>query len=225
MFRYESYAVAGGREGMLLHGPLDGPRVLILPPLFGEMNGTRALLVDLARRLAAAGFAVALPDLPGTGESARALETIGWADWRDAARAASEHLRDAQGIAPWVLSIRGGALLDDGCAGRGWWRFAPAAGAGLIRQLERAQLVADREGNRAERMGADALELAGYRIAPDLAEAIRAADMAAPPGRVRTLAFDGPGLAPWRRAEPAGDPQLAGRLAEDALSWIRACAA
>jgi hypothetical protein len=217
--RYESYDGPRGAEWMLVHGPADGPRALILAPLFGEANGMRATIVALARRLAEAGIGSAVPDLPGTGESGLPLADVAWRDWRESAAAAGRHLGQ-----PHVVSLRGGALLDDAVVGRSWWRFAPVAGATLLRQLERAQLVTDREGGRAAITDGEAIELAGYRLSPALCAALRGADPVTPDGPLRALPFAGPGLAPWRRAEPTPDPELAARLAGDITEWIRSCA-
>src|SRR4051794_25648952 len=102
-FRYERYEAPRGAEWMLVHGR-GAPRVLILSPLLGELNATRALLVDLARRLAAGGIGSAIPDLPGCGESVHAIETVTWEDWRDAAAAAARAVD-----MPHIVALRGGA--------------------------------------------------------------------------------------------------------------------
>jgi hypothetical protein len=221
--RYETYEGPRGREWMLVHGPAVGPRVLILQPLFAEANGMRATIVALARALAATGIGSAIPDLPGTGESETALEVTAWEDWRDAAAAAARALGR-----PHLVALRGGALLDDAAAAASWWRFAPVPGATLLRQLERAQKIADSEAEGTERPANPnnaAIELAGFRLAPPLCAALRAAEAVAPPGPMRSLPFEGPGIAPWRRAEPTADPELAARLADDIAAWIRICEA
>jgi hypothetical protein len=218
--RYDSYDGPLGAEAMLVHGPADGPQVLILAPLFGEANGTRATIVALARRLAEAGIGSAIPDLPGTGESPLPLAKVGWVDWREATAAAGRQLGR-----PHVVAMRGGALLDDAVDATSRWRFAPVPGATLLRQLERAQLVTDRENEGARPANGDVVELAGYRVSPALCAAMRAADPGTPEGPLRALPFEGPGLAPWRRAEPTADPELAARLADDIAEWIRTCAA
>ena len=225
--RYETYEGPLGRESMLVHGPADGPRVLILSPLFAEHNGTRATIVALARSLASSGIGSAIPDLPGTGESATALAAITLMDWRDAAAAAGRAIGQ-----PHVAALRGAALIDDAVAAASWWRFAPAPGAPLLRQLERAQTIADREttggaiepGGGIGGGGEAAVELAGYRMSPLLCAALRTAEPADPAGPLRSLPFEGPGIAPWRRAEPTADPELAARLAADITDWIRTCA-
>src|SRR5687767_1953312 len=93
----------------------DGPALLFLPPLFEEMNRTRALLAATMRALAARGFGCWLPDLPGTGESERALEAVSWTDWREAA---AEAFKAAGAVAS--VGLRGGTLLDDPAPAR--WR-------------------------------------------------------------------------------------------------------
>src|SRR5688500_6385350 len=120
----------------------SGPALLFLPPLFEEMNRTRALLATAMRALAADGFSCWLPDLPGTGESERALETISWRDWSAAADSAFE----AAGAVA-TIALRGGALLDGAAPAR--WRFAPATGASLARDLARAGLMTEGGGGYA----------------------------------------------------------------------------
>ncbi len=190
-------------------GPEDGPEILFVPPLLEEMNRCRALLVATMRRLADAGFLCTLPDLPGTGESERALNAVTWDDWREAVALASH--------AAITVAIRGGAVLDDTVA-TPHWRFAPVAGASLCRDLERA-----------ERAGG-ALR-GGYPIADSLWERLQAAT--AKPlqdGRTVRLAsdaqpadakFDGPAL--WRRSEPGTAPDLATALASDIREWAGRC--
>ena len=186
----------------------SGPALLFLPPLFEEMNRTRALLASTMRALAADGFECWLPDLPGTGESERALEDVSWDDWREAAAAAAAAVRPLAGVA-----LRGGALLDGPVERR--WRFAPATGASLARDLARAGLMAEGGG--------------GYAPAPALLDPLQAAEPATG-GAVRTLRLatdradadlkvEGPPL--WRRAEPQTSPELAEAMASDILQWLR----
>jgi alpha-beta hydrolase superfamily lysophospholipase len=186
--------------------------LLFLPPLFEEMNRTRALLAAAMRALAAQGFQCWLPDLPGTGESERALEDVSWQDWRDAAAAA---IAAAQAVAS--VSLRGGALLDEAAPAR--WRFAPAAGASLARDLARAGLMTEGGG--------------GYAPSESLLAALAGSEPAAG-GKMRTvrlatdraaadLQLEGPPL--WRRAEPQTSHELAEAMASDISQWVRACGA
>ena len=188
----------------------SGPALLFLPPLFEEMNRTRALLAAAMRSLASDGFECWLPDLPGTGESERALEEVSWQEWIDAAGWAFE----GSGAVASV-GLRGGALLDGAAPAR--WRFAPATGASLARDLSRAGLMTEGGG--------------GY--APS--EALVAGLSEAEPthgGRVRTirlstdraeadLKLEGPPL--WRRAEPQNSSELADAMASDISQWVRSC--
>ena len=187
----------------------SGPALLFLPPLFEEMNRTRALLATTMRALAADGFGCWLPDLPGTGESERALEDVSWDDWREAAAQAARTVQPVASVA-----LRGGALLDGPVERR--WRFAPATGASLARDLARAGLMAEGGG--------------GYAPSPALLDPLQSAEPAAG-GKVRTLRLatdradadlkvEGPPL--WRRAEPQTSSELTGAMASDILQWLRA---
>jgi hypothetical protein len=78
--------------------------VLIVPPLFDEMNRARAMLVAVMRDLAVAGIATILPDLPGCGESVQDFAAQSLNAWRAAMAAAARHFG-----ASHVLALRGGA--------------------------------------------------------------------------------------------------------------------
>lgn len=205
---YSRYRVGDGDEWAMRIG--SGPAVLFLPPLFEEMNRTRALLASTMRALAARGFQSWLPDLPGTGESERALEEVSWQDWQEAAEAAFE----AAGAVASV-SLRGGALLDGPAPAR--WRFAPATGASLARDLARAGLMTEGGG--------------GYAPSQALLDALASAEPAEG-GTVRTLRLstdrgeadlklEGPPL--WRRAEPQNSSEMAEAMALDISQWVRSC--
>ncbi|HEX8063786.1 MAG TPA: hypothetical protein VF535_11275 [Allosphingosinicella sp.] len=205
---YSRYRIADRDEWMMRIG--SGPALLLLPPLFEEMNRTRALLATTMRALAAKGFECWLPDLPGTGESERALEEVSWREWGEAAEAAFEA---AGAVAS--LSVRGGALLDGPAPAR--WRFAPATGASLARDLARAGLMTEGGGGYAPSQAllgplAGAEPPAGgrtrtVRLATDRAEA--------------DLKLEGPPL--WRRAEPQNSSELAEAMAVDIQQWVRSC--
>jgi hypothetical protein len=217
---YVQYRTPRAYEWMLRVGDPRTPPILFVPPLFEELNRLRALIVAMMRRLAAEGHGCWLPDLSGANESLLALETVTWEDWRQDLSAAASFIAEAAGREPVVASIRGGALLDDTVDAAGWWRFAPARGQALARELDRASL-------------AGGAEWAGYPAAPDLRDALKnALPQALTP--LRTLRLDsdaaeadaklvGPAL--WRRSEPGTSAVLADALAADLNSWSRACAA
>jgi hypothetical protein len=195
---------------MMRIGP-DAPAILLIPPLFEEMNRTRAFMAAVMRRLAETGLGSILPDLPGTGESARALAQVQWDTWRQA-------VGELAGLAVATVAIRGGCLLDDAAALPGW-RLAPVEGSSLVRDLERSGMVS----------GGGA---AGYDPSPSLIDALRGARPTAKPV-LRTirlgsdrgeadLKVEGPPL--WRRSEPQTSAQLCSLVADDIQDWARACA-
>jgi hypothetical protein len=207
---YVRYRAGESDEWMMRIG--SGPALLFLPPLFEEMNRTRALLAATMRALAGHGFSCWLPDLPGTGESGRPLAQVTWKDWREAAQAAFASSGAAASVA-----VRGGALLDEAAPAR--WRFAPATGASLARDLGRAGLMTEGGG--------------GYAPSAALLAELAAAEPASGP-QVRTvrlatdraeaeLKIEGPPL--WRRAEPQTSSELAAAMASDISTWVRQCGA
>jgi pimeloyl-ACP methyl ester carboxylesterase len=218
-FSYGRYQHDGRPEWLMRIGEAEAQPILFLPPLFEEMNRTRAFLVELMRRLARRGFGCWLPDLPGTGESERRLPETRWADWREAAASAGEEASRAAGRQPLIVSVRGGCLLDDGVTAAHRWRFAPVAGESLARDLTRAGLVSG-------------TEYAGYRPDQELMESLSAAIPAQLElVRIVRLASDrehadikveGPAL--WRRSEPGNAPELALALANDLEHWAKQCA-
>ena len=212
--RFES----GGRQEWLMRiGAEDAPAILFVPPLFEEMNRTRALLAAVMRRLAAQGFGCWLPDLSGTGESERDLGEVAWDEWRHDVTSASAYITE-KARRPLIASLRGGALLDDDAQARGWWRFAPVDGLALQRDMVRAGLAG--------------VEWAGYAPSDALKAGLAGATQqeVAPLRTVRLdtdaqpadLKVDGPAL--WRRSEPGTSDALADALAADLAEWSRACA-
>ena len=217
---YEQYRSPRSYEWMMRMGDPRTPPVLFVPPFFEELNRTRALIAGIMRRLAADGHGCWLPDLGGTGESVAPLESVTWEDWRREVAAAAEHVAAHSGKRPLIASLRGGCLIDDGAAAECWWRFAPAAGAALARDMDRAS-------------GAGGADWAGYPASRELREALAGASAAEMP-RLRTLRLasdagaadrkvEGPAL--WRRSEPGYSAELVEILAKDIAEWRRSCAA
>jgi hypothetical protein len=214
---FETFPGKAGPEWMMRIGEREAPPILFVPPLFEEMNRTRALIAAVIRRLAAMGHGCWLPDLSGTGESLRALGDVHWNDWRHDVTSAAAHVSEKSGK-PLVVALRGGVLLDDAAGGRGWWRFAPADGAALTRDMVRAGLAG--------------VEWAGYAPSAELKADLAAATPAAvSPLRIVRLAtdraeadarLDGPAL--WRRSEPGHSPALAEAMAADIHQWSLQCA-
>ena len=210
--------LAGDREEWLLRiGRPHAPAILFIPPLFEEMNRTRALIVAAMRRLAKGGQCCWLLDLGGTGESEAELAEISWGDWRHDVTSAVAYITE-KSRKPLIASLRGGALLDDCAQARGWWRFAPLDGAAVVRDMVRSGL-------------AGGVEWAGYAPSGGLKSALEAATPA-PVRMLRTVRLgtdrgeadaklEGPAL--WRRSEPGTSAELAEALAADLQRWSREC--
>jgi hypothetical protein len=215
---YQSFQSGGRQEWMMRIGRAEAAPILFVPPLFEEMNRTRALIAAAMRRLAAQGHGCWLPDLAGTGESEADLATLVWDDWRHDVMAAAAFVEQAAGMAPLVASVRGGCLIDDAAAAIGWWRLAPVTGASLARDMVRAGLAgvewagyapsAELRGRLADAAAIDQIPLRTARLQSDAA----AAD----------VKLAGPAL--WRRSEPGRSAELAEALAADIAAWHGQCA-
>lgn len=216
---YETFESDGGPEWLMRIGAAEAPAILFVPPLFEEMNRTRALIAAAMRALAAAGFGAWLPDLRGTGESQVLLDEVRWSDWRNDVMAAADHVRTRSGAPPLLAALRGGCLIDDAAAAIGWWRLAPVDGSSLVRDMVRS--------------GIAGVEWAGYPASPDvrgrlhdsrpfLQEPLRVVRLATDPGAA-DIKLPGPAL--WRRSEPGNSAELAEAMAADIVAWHAQCAA
>ena len=121
---FSRYEFEEREEFCLTAGAGHEHRLILVPPLFDEMNRVRKMLVDVMRLLAERGIGSLLPDLPGTNESLFPAEKADLSHWRGAIWAcASQH--DCQHIA----SVRGGCLIDDAEEINRRWRLAPTKGS------------------------------------------------------------------------------------------------
>ncbi|MFM9936202.1 MAG: hypothetical protein ACKVOL_08380 [Novosphingobium sp.] len=187
-------------------------RVLIVPPLFEEMNRTRRFLVETQRALDAAGIDSFLPDLPGCNESQQAFSAQSLRSWRDAMAAAARHFR-----ATHALALRGGTLVfPPSLPG---WVLEPVKGASILRQLLRARVLAAREAGLMEDSAQlleagrnQGLELAGYQLGAALVAGL---DVAIPEDEGQRVIHQSElgGGALWLRSEPGEDPGQSAALA------------
>jgi hypothetical protein len=219
-------------EHQLRIDPAGTPRatVLIVPPLFEEVNRTRHTLVLAMRALAARGFTTLLPDLPGQNESLVPLEEVDLAHWQDALADVAAAIDGPLLIA----SLRGGALIDHRATAAGWWRLAPVSGTSLLRTLMRARVTADREAGLASSLeslhetGKTApLLLAGNRLSPAMIAGLGAAEVQ-PVAPLRTVTLGSAddmiaGTPLWLRAEPGEDAAMAEAIADDIAIWSGTC--
>lgn len=190
-----------------------GARLLIVPPMFEEMNRTRRFLIETQRRLDAAGVDSILPDLPGCNESLQAFTAQSLGSWRNAMACAARHFR-----ATHVLGVRGGALVFPSALPG--WVLEPVKGASILRQLLRARVLTAREAGLEEN-SADllesgrnqGLELAGYRLGAALVAGLDAALPEDEGQRGIRQSELGGGGALWLRSEPGEDPVQSAALA------------
>ncbi len=222
--RHLSYDFGGHTEQLLTIGE-GNPRVLIVPPLFDEMNRMRRTLVLAMHGLAEREIGSALMDLPGANESLALLEDQSLENWRNAVGAAAATI-DPDCIA----SIRGGCLIDDGGEALHRWRLSPAKGSSLLKTLLRTRIAGERENGRsvtAAELMAQAetgpIELAGNRLGPDMIAQLGAALPAdLPAHEVKPGTGKGciNGSALWLRAEPGEDGAMAQAIAADIAALI-----
>jgi hypothetical protein len=222
---HKYYSTAGQSEYCLRFGPADGERtILIVPPMFDEMNRTRRMMVEAMRCLAERNVASLLPDLPGCNESQAALSAQSMERWRLAVSKVGKQLE-----ATHVVSIRGGSLLDD-AAGLPICRLAPVKGASLLKTLLRARISADKEAGlvtSAEQLIIEGqrhgLNLAGHAIGPamlgDLEKAIPVLSDAITEAALPEVA----GVALWLRSEPGDSPEMSAALAGYIDQWSATC--
>jgi hypothetical protein len=225
-----TYNIGGHEEQVLGFGDMNATRkILIIPPLFDEMNRVRRMIVVAMRDLAARGVATFLPDLPGANDSLALMPEQDLECWRAAMVLAAEQVG-----ASHIAAIRGGALIDDGLPDLPHWRLAPAKGASLIKTMMRTRIAGDKEAGvttsmddlMAEARGAR-VELSGYLLNLKMVEQLTAAEPVALPNVHTVNLGDGPdmitGSALWLRAEPQDDAAMSAAIAVELDRWSASC--
>lgn len=223
---YRTYHFAGHDEHVRRFGAGSSRQILIIPPLFDEMNRCRRMLVQAMRGLAERGVGSMLIDLPGCNESPSALEEQSLSTWREVVTAAASQLG-----ATHIASLRGGALIDDRVADLPHWRLAPAKGSSLLKTMIRTRIAGDKEAgkstNEAGLMDAAKtapIELAGNLLGPAMvAELANAEPAEVTQLTVRALGQDIAGSTLWLRAEPQDDPAMSAAIAADLDQWSATC--
>ena len=228
--RHSGYVFARAEEYCLMAGDSNASRrILIVPPLFDEMNRMRRVLVSAMRGLADLGVCSILPDLPGCNESMARLVDQDLDKWRGAIAAVAEQLG-----ATHIASIRGGVLIDNGSARLPHWRLSPVKGGSLLKAMLRTRIAGDKETGISSNMESlieqgcrEPIELAGNMIGPDMLSSMQYAE-AEPLAKLTVTALgDGAdevsGRALWLRAEPQDDPAMATSIAEQLYHWSASC--
>lgn len=191
-------AAPAGERFCLYHAPADPCRgaVVYLHPFGDEMNKARRMAALQARALAARGYGVLQIDLHGCGDSSGDFAEARWDTWKEDVALASDWLRARLGQSVTLWGLRLGALLALDCAGQdgaapaGVLLWQPlASGSSFLTQFLRMKMANQLLGEGAEAAagtkalretlrGGTTLEVAGYELAPALADAIDALDTA-----------------------------------------------
>lgn len=207
----------------VVRGPQTGPRLLVVQPLFEEMNRSRRLLAQITANLAGMGIGSWMPDLPGTGDASGRMDWAGWQRTLLAfhAKIQSETIEDIA-----IFAMRGGALLTSEFPRR--YLLAPAeSGASLLRNLLRTRAAASQESVTervdalAERLESEPLDLAGYWMTPALAKGLESAALSTKGAHIARIGdggFVGPPV--WQQGEPADATAMAADIATDIAAWL-----
>ncbi len=202
-------------------------RFLILAPFAEEMNKSRHVLSALLRSIGAAGHDAVLPDLYGSGDSAGDFGDADIDVWRADIARVIEHTAGDRPIS--IIGLRSGALLAVDTARRhhvdALTLLHPVVdGRQQLNQFLRLRLAAGLTGDGPKETAADlrrcladgeALEIAGYRLSPAMAQGLESLRMEEAPNDpvrsvhwIEVVADDGRGLMPksvaivdaWRQA-------------------------
>ncbi|VAW01196.1 hypothetical protein MNBD_ALPHA04-1256 [hydrothermal vent metagenome] len=227
---YSVFLFDGHSELCLKSGQSCSSQILLVPPLFDEMNRLRHILIDVMRDLATRGIGSILPDLPGTNESTQPQDHATLELW---ARALANYAEQAENITH-VASFRGGTLIDHKI-GLPHWRFSPVKGSNLLRTMMRTRIASDKESGISTSMAdlsqmaqSNTINLAGNLLGPEMFNQLNAAvptDLA--DTRIVRLQSENKeadgnlaGGPFWLRAEPTADTQLTSAITKDLADWV-----
>ena len=179
---------ARGQRFCVHHAPQGAPGsgIVFVPALAEEMNKSRHIVAQTARRLAANGVGVLLIDLFGCGDSSGSLADVRWADWRADIRLGLDWMRQRNYRSLQLWGQRTGAVLaaevarDNPGAVRRCLFWQPAVGGeAILTQFLRLRsvnaLLTGSGGSesvkqlRARLIVGELLEVAGYPLSPALA--------------------------------------------------------
>ncbi|MEO8188530.1 MAG: hydrolase 2, exosortase A system-associated [Burkholderiaceae bacterium] len=192
-------ALESGQRFCLFH-PARGKargRVLYIHPFAEEMNKSRRMVALQARQLAGAGFSVLQIDLQGCGDSSGDTGDARWSGWVEDALQAHRWLRDRADGPLWLWGLRAGCLLATQAAERIeevsnflFWQ-PPGSGKPLIQQFLRLKAASEMiggnakgvvEGLREQLKRGESVDVAGYRVAPQLVAGLEQAVLVPPSG-------------------------------------------
>jgi exosortase A-associated hydrolase 2 len=188
-----------GSRFCLFHRPAADCRagLVYIHPFAEEMNRSRRMAALAARALAARGVGVLQIDLHGCGDSSGEFGDARWDTWKADVALAAGWLRAHLGCDVGLWGLRLGALLALDCARTAvqpldrllLWQPV-TSGSAYLTQLLRLRLAGDLlqdDGHKSSTgslrdtlRDGQALEIAGYTLAPELALAIDGIDAANP---------------------------------------------
>lgn len=226
----------GGRLCAVHHQPRDSAQVwgqvLFIPPFNEEMNRCRSMVTLQVKALAEKGLASLVLDPHGTGDSEGDYVDARWKTWLAGIRAAIDWLDTQPGGITAIVGVRLGAILaaqahaelkraeiaivfwqpvlDGKVHLTQFFRIRIAA------QLDRPDLPKETTGSMRQQLAAgQTLEVAGYEIHADLANAIDSARLAnfMPPKTTRVL---------WLEHASPGRLELSIPGQSAVLDWERA---
>lgn len=193
----DAFFLANGNGGQRLcihHAPAGKARSasVYVHPFAEEMNKSRRMAALQARALSRAGHAVLLIDLLGCGDSSGDFGDASWARWIDDVLLGCRWMTERHGAPLTLWGLRAGALLAAEAASRLdapcrllLWQPA-TSGATVLQQFLRLKVAGEMLGGAAQGVMASLkaglaagipVEVAGYRIAPALAEGLAAATL------------------------------------------------
>lgn len=177
------------------HRPADGPihgAVVYVHPFAEEMNKARRMAAQQSRAFARAGFSVLQLDLLGCGDSSGDHGDATWDAWADDIVEASRWLLKRHEAPLTLWGLRAGCLLAAEAAHRLdapldllFWQPA-TTGATVLQQFLRLELAAKMQATsgkgvldalRAQLAAGNAIDIAGYRLAASMANAIERATL------------------------------------------------
>lgn len=174
----------------------SGVAIVFAPAFAEEMNKSRHVVAQTARRLSEMGIGVLLIDLLGCGDSSGSFDEATWTTWRDDIELGSQWLRQRGYRRLIVGGMRLGALLAAECAAEAPGRYERCvlwqpvlSGETHLMQFLRlrtagAMIVGAKAGEtlkqlRSRLIDGEALEVAGYRLTPHLARDIESRTLVA----------------------------------------------
>lgn len=193
--------------------------LIYVPPFAEEMNRSRWLVANAARRLAGAGFGTLIVDPYGTGDSGGDFVAARWDIWIRDISLCLDWAREQHSVPTLLWGLRLGASLAVEASRAGanpdglllWHpvvrcrqfidQFMRIAVAQAVTKAHGARSV---EGIRKALTKTDAIEVAGYRVHRDLIDAIDGIDLrSASPGSVASVSWID--VATTTKAEPRAD--------------------